>query len=178
MKQFFVMLMSAFALFYSPLAFANYEIQVNGTYGIPLATTGTSGGILISDSDSVDLTDFTLAGEVYYKYNSQLQIGGLFLLNKVDLVDDTILGFGALARYNFDTDFRNSMFVGGGLRYIDFFGESNFAILLTGGKRFQLSEGFAYTPNATLALNIAGDIDSGIFLALNFLSFSGFLDKF
>lgn len=177
MRYFFTLVIFA-CLFNSTAAFAKYEIQVNGTYGIPFAAGGTAGGILLSDIDSENTTDITIAGEVYYKYTDNLQVGGLFLLSKVDAIDDTIFGFGGLARYNLDADFRNSVYVGGGLRYIDFFGNSNFAILLTGGKRFQLSEGFAYTPNATLALNIAGDVDSGMFLALNFLSFSGFLDKF
>ncbi len=159
-------------------SFATYEIQINGTYALPLVGTsgGTGAGILISNTDGLDSTDLTLAGEVYMDYTSQLQFGGLFLFSDQEILAESVFGFGALARYNLETDLRNSIFVGGGLRYIDFVNDSNFALLLSAGKRFPISNTLTWTPNATLALNFAGDIDSGSFLALNFISFSGFMD--
>jgi hypothetical protein len=92
-----------------------------------------------------------------------------------------IMSLGALVRYNLSTELRDSVFVGGGLRYTSFDAGNatdNFALLFSVGKRYALSETLTWTPNVTIALNVAGDdgADDGHNIALNLLSFSGFLD--
>lgn len=168
-------------------ASAGYEVQISGNsqfiagpFTLP-GGGGTSGGITLSDDGTNDSTDFSLAAEVYMGMSENLQVGGLLSYGTLADGELTVMSLGALARYNLSTELRDSVFVGGGLRYTSFDAGTavdNIAILLSVGKRYALSETLTWTPNLTIALSVAGDdgADEGHSIALNLLSFSGFLD--
>ncbi|MGH1467774.1 MAG: outer membrane beta-barrel protein [Bdellovibrionales bacterium] len=151
---------------------------VNGTSGIG----GTAGGIQINDEDTGDNSPWGLSGEVYKSMNDNMQVGGLLALSDADSTGmEMSYTLGVLGRYNFDTDLRNSMFVGAGLTYadlgVDGTDSTRMSLLLSFGKRYALSDTITYTPNITFEMGMGGDtgFDEGNRIAINLLSFSGFM---
>ncbi|MCO5114491.1 MAG: hypothetical protein M9899_09995 [Bdellovibrionaceae bacterium] len=155
---------------FSASAFAGIEIQINGS-GL-----GTSGGFEMWDNGATDGTDWSLSGEAYWGLSDNLQVGGMLALADGDSMADMAMSLGVAARYNLDSELRNSIFVGGGVIYTDFGPGDSIGVMVQAGKRFAISDTLTWTPNLTVVLNVAGDIDEGHVIALNLLSFSGFLD--
>ncbi len=156
---------------------ATKEIQFNGSYADAKgATGGTRAAISLGDDGTEDKTDYGFSVEAYHSLSEVLQVGGLLGYADGDSFQEAAIAIGALVRYNLDADLRNSIFVGGGIRYADFGPGDNIAILASVGKRFAMSETITWTPNVAIALNVAGDLDNGHNINLNILSFSGFLD--
>lgn len=149
---------------------AAYEIQINGSF------LGTAGGIEMSDDGTDDATDYGLGAEVYFGMSENLQVGGLFAYMDGDSFTDAQIQLGALVRYNLDAELRNSIFINGGLGYTDFGPGDSIGLLVGAGKRFAISETLTWTPNISVTLNVGGDLDEGHTIALNLLSFSGFMD--
>ncbi len=169
-------------------AHAQFEIQAMGSYGSAMSmfgggSTPTTGQLdLTSAGGGMDATTIALGSEVYYQLNEQLQVGGLlgFMNVSGDLVDISSFALGALARYNLSTDLASAIFVQGGIRYMKIDAGAdvdNIALLVGVGKRFAISEKVSWTPNATLVLNVAGDIDKGSSITFNIVSLSVFYDK-
>lgn len=170
-------------------AHAQFEIQAMGSYGSLMGATGgagvstpTSGQIDINNVDGFGSTNISLGTETYYKINDKLQVGGILGFTDLsgDLYDGNMLSIGALARFNLDQDFASSIFIQGGIRYmkINMGGDGDNVALLAGvGKRIAISENVSWTPNLTLALNVAGDVDKGTSVTFNFVSVSFFYNK-
>ncbi len=175
LKNIFAMLMG---LSFVATAHAGYELQINGSFGSALAGvgSGTEAAVILNDNGTTDSTDYGLGAEIYFGMSEQLQIGGLFGYADGDSFADAALAIGGLVRYNLASEMRDSIFVGGGVRYIDFGAADNIAVLLTAGKRFAISETLTWTPNLSVALNVAGDLDEGHSIVLNLISFSGFME--
>jgi len=152
-----------------------YEIQINGGF------LGTSGQIEMNDEDwnggaaGADNTPWSVGAEVYKTMGEKLQIGGGLRVSDNDNGGDTIFTLAALSRYNFDSDFHNSMFAGLGFSYTDLGPGDSMALHLQFGKRYSLSENITYTPNLEITTRVAGDADEGMQIAINLLSFSGFM---
>lgn len=155
---------------FSASAFAGIEIQINGS-GL-----GTDGGLRMWDTGAADGTDWSLSGEAYWGLSDNLQVGGMLALADGDSLPDMEMSLGVAARYNLDSELRNSIFVGGGVLYTDNGSMDSIGVMVQAGKRFAISDTLTWTPNLTVVLNVAGDIDEGHVIALNLLSFSGFLD--
>lgn len=161
----------------------NLEVQISSPapgFG------GTNGGVFIQD-DGNDLTDdttsFNLQGEVYYSVTDNIQVGGMLGFGDQDQTGlELNYNLGVAARYNLDTDFRDSMFFGVGLAYselgVEAFDSTRISLLVQAGKRFALSDHLTYTPNVTYAMAVSGDdgFDEGSTIAINILSFSGFMN--
>lgn len=162
------------------------EIQINGSYGAPAIpggpTSGTNASIGMNDDGSDSSTSIGLGAEVYFGMSDQLQVGALvgYTTSEFGVAEVDTMSLGALVRYNLSSELRDSVFVGGGVRYMDMdmggTSADNIALLLSVGKRYALSETITWTPNVTVALNIGGDLDEGHNINLNLLSFSGFMD--
>lgn len=162
---------------FSASAMAGIELQISSGNGpMGMGAGGTSGGLYMTDDGSDSSTDWSLAAEAYWGMSDNLQVGGMLSLTDLEVASDMIMSLGVAARYNLDSELRNSIFVGGGVVYTDFGPGDSIGVLLQAGKRFALSDTITWTPNVSLLLNVAGDIDEGHVLAFNILSFSGFLD--
>jgi opacity protein-like surface antigen len=158
-----------------------YEVQINGGFGGGLTSVGgTSGGFNINDEDTGDNSPWSLGAEVYKTMGSNMQVGGILTFGDRDNAGSE-LGYtlGVVGRYNFDTDYTQSMFAGLGLAYsdlgVDGVDSTRIALLLQFGKRFMLSEHLTWTPNVALNMGIGGDLDEGTSIAINLISFSGFM---
>ncbi len=145
------------------------EVQINGGFN------GTAGAITINDKDTGDNTPWSLGAEVYKTMGEKLQIGGLLNISDDDNGGDTMFTLGFGARFNFDSELRNAMFVGGGLAYSDFGAADQISLGLSFGKRYALSDNVTYTPNVSVRMAVGGDLDKGTAIVLNLLSFSGFM---
>lgn len=159
--------------FASTASAADLEIQISNS------VAGTAGAVNIAIPDEGDtITSYGLQGEVYYGINENIQIGGLLGFSS-STADGDELGYniGLMGRYNLDTELRDSMFFGLGVKYMDtgFDNGTRVELAVQAGKRFALSDTLTYTPNVTIALGVAGDNDSGTAVVLNLLSFSGFM---
>ena len=158
----------------------NMEVQISS----PVPTLGgTSGGIMINDEDAGDNTSYSLQGEVYYSLNENIQVGGMLGFGDQDTAGTELFyNLGVAARYNLDTELRDSMFFGLGLNYSDAGNEAvdstSIALFIQAGKRYALSDSLTYTPNVTYAMAVGGDdgYDEGSTIAINILSFSGFMN--
>lgn len=164
------------SLGFSATAFAGIELQISGNGGPMSAGGGTNGGLYMWDAGAADGTDWGLSGEAYWGMSDNLQVGGLLTLADGDTMPDMLMSLGVAARYNLDSELRNSIYVTGGVVYTDFGNADSIGVMVGAGKRFALSDTITWTPNLTLTLNVAGDLDEGHTIALNLLSFSGFLD--
>lgn len=163
---------------FSASADHTYEIQINGGLG------GTAGSITLNDDDTSPTgesnTPWSLGAEVYKTMGENMQFGGILQISDADNGGDTAFTLGALGRYNFDADHRNSMFAGGGLTFSDM-GDTDFiALHLQFGKRYALSDTITYTPNISYRTAISGedaagnDVEGSV-ITINLLSFSGFM---
>lgn len=157
-------------------AHASKEIQISQS------NLGTGANITLNDNGTDDATSFGVNAEVYFGMSEQLQIGGGFLYadSGVDGTDAT-LGLAALVRYNLGAEMRDSVFVGGGLSYIDAGDADQINLHLQVGKRYAISETLTWTPNVTIILPVSGEDAAGNdveghTIALNLISFSGFMD--
>lgn len=146
------------------------EIQINGSH------LGTTAAITMEDDGTNDATDYGFGVQVYFGMSENLQIGALVGYQDGDSFTDAAMMLGALARYNLTTELRDAVFVEGGVRYMDAGSADQISVLLGVGKRYALSETITWTPNVSLALHVGGDADEGHSIALNLLSFSGFMD--
>ena len=161
---------------FSASAFAGIEVQISGNGGPMSAGGGTGGGFYMWDNGATDGTDWGLAGEAYWGLSDNLQVGGMLALADGDSYSDMLMSLGVAARYNLDSELRNSIFLGAGVTYTDFGPGDSIGVMVQAGKRFALSDTLTWTPNLSVVLNVAGDLDEGHTIALNLLSFSGFLD--
>lgn len=156
---------------------ASKEIQISQS------NLGTGANITLNDDGNDDTTSFGVNAEVYFGMSEQLQIGGgiSYADSGVD-GDDASLGLAALVRYNLGAEMRDSVFVGGGLSYFDFGNDADrIAVHAQVGKRYAISETLTWTPNVTLVLPVGGESAPGVDqegfnLAINLISFSGFMD--
>ncbi len=150
---------------------AAIEIQISDSF------VGTSGGIEMLDDGTNDVMNYGFNVEAYYGLSETLQVGGVLGYSDSDATgsEATIL-FGVLGRFNLDADLRNAVFITGGVTYADLGALDNIAAHVGVGKRYPISETLTWTPNLSVSLNVAGDIDEGHKIALNLLSFSGFMD--
>ena len=157
---------------------AQLEVQINGSAALE---NGSSGNLTLSelgenDQDTESTTSWSLGGEVYRGLNENLQLGGLLAVSDSGLDEsDTNFTLGALLRYNLDSELRNSMFFGGGLAFTDYGEGDSMSVVASFGKRYALSDAFTYTPNVSVLVPVAGDVD-GHRVSFNFISFSGFLN--
>lgn len=167
------------SLSFSASAFAAIEIQFTpgavGPMGLSSAG-GTSGGIQMIDDGTDSATNWGFTGEGYYGLDDKLQVGGMLSLVDIDGASDMMMSLGVMARYNLDSELRNAIYLTGGVLYSDFGPADSIGVLVGAGKRFALSDTITWTPNVTVLLNVAGDVDKGHSINLNVLSFSGFLD--
>lgn len=175
-----LLVLAALSFSFAANAENNLEIQMTPNIGGTMALGGTQGGFQINDKDTGDNSPWSLAGEAYKSFSDNLQIGGLLSFGDADTGGrEMSYSIGLMARYNLDSDLRDSMFGGVGLAYSELGFENvdstRIALLLQAGKRFALSDTITWTPNVTINLGVAGDLDSGTVIALNFLSFSGFM---
>lgn len=176
--------------FVSTASANNLEIQISSAApgsGLAPAFGGTTGGVYIGDEDmpgaTDDSTSYNLQGEVYYMVTENIQVGGMLGFGDRDITGTELMyNLGVAARYNLDTDFRDSMFFGVGLAYSELGVEpvdsTRISAFIQAGKRFALSDHLTYTPNVTYALGVGGDenYDEGSTIAINILSFSGFMN--
>jgi hypothetical protein len=169
LKGLFAVLVSLFAV----SANAGYEIQISNSH------VNTGANITMTDPgfDADSVTSFGLNAEVYFGMSEQLQVGGGFLYaDSGEDGADATLGLAGLVRYNLSSELRTAMFVGGGVSYADFGDADRIAIHAQVGKRYAISDTLTWTPNLSIAFNMAGDIDEGSTIALNLISFSGFME--
>lgn len=170
LKNIFAMLMG---LSFVATAHAGYEIQISNSF------LGTAADITMTDPGfgGDDVTSFGVNAEVYFGMSEQLQVGGaLAYLDSGEDGADAVLGLAALVRYNLSSELRDSVFVGGGVSYTDFGDADQIALHASVGKRYAISETLTWTPNLAVSFNMAGDIDEGSTIALNLISFSGFME--
>lgn len=146
------------------------EIQINGSH------LGTEAAVEMDDDGTTDGTDYGFGLQVYFGLSEQLQVGGLLAYADGDSFADAAMMLGGLVRYNLSSELRDAVFVEGGVRYADYGAADQISILLGVGKRYALSDTITWTPNVSVALHMAGDLDEGHNIALNLLSFSGFMD--
>lgn len=169
LKGLFAVLVSLFAV----SANAGYEIQISNSH------IGTGADITMTDPGfgGDNVTSFGLNAEVYFGMSEQLQVGGGFLYadSGVDGADAT-LGLAGLVRYNLASELRTAIFVGAGVSWVDFGDADSIAIHAQAGKRFAISDTLTWTPNLEVRFAMAGDIDEGSTIALNLVSFSGFME--
>jgi len=158
-----------------------HEVQINGGFGGGLTSVGgTQASVNINDSDLEDNSPWYVGAEVYKTMGSNMQLGGIISLGDRDTTGSE-LGYtlGVVGRYNFDTDFSQSMFAGAGISYadlgVDGVDSNRIALLLQFGKRFMISDQLTWTPNVALNMGIGGDLDEGTSIAINLISFSGFM---
>lgn len=180
MKKFLVTI-ALLGFGFSAHADHNMEIQINGGFA------GTAGGVTINDDKRGDNTPWNLGAEVYKTMSDNFQFGGTIRLfdNDTTVLGQAVteLGYtvGVLGRYNFSADHADSMFAGFGLTYSDLGikGTDSTRISLHAqfGKRYALSDNITYTPNVAIDFAMGGDtgFDEGTSIAVNFLSFSGFM---
>ncbi len=170
LKNIFALLMG---LSFAVSANAAYEIQISNSF------LGTGANISMNDPGfgGDTTTSFGVTGEVYFGMSETLQIGGVFSYADTGVSGaDAALGLGALVRYNFAPELRDSMFVGGGLSYADLGAADQINLHASIGKRYAISETLTWTPNVAVRFAVGGDIDEGSTIALNLISFSGFMD--
>lgn len=163
-------------LLFSTQGYASFEVQINSSI------LGTNGEIVRENLGDDNRMSYGLGAEVYTLYSENVQFGGVLAFKDVD-TDGTKPSYtvGALARYNVLPELKSSVFVGGGLVYIDEEGGEGFNVILQGGKRFEISNTITWTPNLTVGLPISGSnregrSREGYRIAVNLLSFSGFLE--
>lgn len=174
LKNIFAMLMG---LSFVATAHAGYEIQISNSTAF-----GTAADITMDDDGTDSTTSFGVTAEVYFGMSEQLQVGGgLAYLDSGVSGADATLGLAALVRYNLSSEMRDAMFVGGGVSYADFGVADQISLHVQAGKRFAISETLTWTPNLSFILPISGDDGAGndpegYTLALNLISFSGFME--
>jgi hypothetical protein len=143
------------------------EIITNGTFGKLL--TGKS----CKNCDNQTIID--ISGTYLRTMNANVQAGALAEIQSISGGNsETLLTLVALGVYNFDTSFKQSFFVQGGLgiypvrkdNSLDH--ESKFGFLVGGGKRFPIWGNVNYIPTASLVKK--GDLDIGF--DIEFLNFS------
>ena len=159
----------------------NLEVQITGNNGGLVG--GTAGGVNIADEDAGDNTPWGLAAEAYYGINDQFQIGGMLAFGDADTgASELNYTLGVAARYNLNSELRDSVFFGGGVAFIengvDGIDSTTIGAFVQAGKRFALSDNLTYTPNITYTLAVGGDdgFDEGSIISINLLSFSGFMN--
>jgi hypothetical protein len=155
---------------------ASKEIQITQS------NLGTGANITLNDDGNDSTTSFGVNAEVYFGMSEQLQVGGgiFYADSGVDGADST-LGLAGLVRYNLGAEMRDSVFVGGGVSYFDAGDADSINLHLQVGKRYAISETLTWTPNVTFVLPVSGDDGAGndpegYTLAINLISFSGFMD--
>jgi hypothetical protein len=155
---------------------AQKEIQITQSM------TGTNAAINMNDDGNDSTTSFGFQGEVYFGMSDALQVGGILGYADSGVSGaDAMMTIGAAVRYNLSSELREAMFVGGGIVYSSAGDFNQMNLALQAGKRIALSETITWTPNITFSLPISGDDGAGndpegYNIALNILSFSGFMD--
>lgn len=153
----------------SSISYANEnEIITNFTHGSLVTGKATT--------DSPTRTVITIAGGYLRTVNANVQAGAQAQIQSYSGGGDseTLLTLVGLGVYNFDTNFKQSFFVQGGLGIYpvlksDGTGhESKFGFLVGGGKRFPIWGNVNYIPTASLVKK--GDLDIGF--DIQFLNFS------
>lgn len=161
---------------FAATANAALEVQINSS------VLGTAGGITLEDDGTNDRTILGFGAEVYTPLSENLQVGGVLAYNDQDIPNvDASISLGAMVRYNLTTELRDAVFVGGGIIYNDNGSSDGIDLALQVGKRYALSESITWTPNVTVQIPVSGEGPGGADreghrIAINLLSFSGFLD--
>ncbi|MGZ3747247.1 MAG: hypothetical protein ACXWRE_07750 [Pseudobdellovibrionaceae bacterium] len=142
-----------------------------------LITNGTF-GFLFSGKDCKNCdsqTTIDISGTYLRTINANVQAGALARVTSYSGgYSETLLTLVALGVYNFDTSFKQSFFVEGGLgiypvrKEIGPGHESKFGLLIGAGKRFPIWGNVNYIP--TVSLVKKGDLDFGF--DIEFLNFS------
>lgn len=137
-----------------------HEIQTYSTNG------GFQSGKLCKDCKSG--TALVLGGSYLWTWQHNLQFGGDV---RIETLSDGMSPSGksttgidlvALAVYNFDSDFKNSFYAKGGLGVYSVYDnnydrEGKFGLQIGGGKRFEIFNNVAFTPELNLIQR--GDLD-------------------
>jgi len=174
-----ILILTVAALSFSVNSYArDYEVQINGSIGSAGGSfsSGTDASVGVVDNGNDSNTSWNLGADIYTPVNPRLQVGGTFQIEDSGAVNcKTSFQIGAQARYNFDTDFMNSVFIDIGLSHVDI-GDFNWITLNVGvGKRFAITESIAWTPNIQYSNPVVGDRTEGYSLIFNLVSFSGFV---
>jgi len=159
----------------------NLEVQISSNNGGIVG--GTSGGLNVNSEELGDNSPWGLQGEAYYGVNENIQVGGMLAFGDRDATGAE-LGYtlGVAARYNLDTELRDSIYFGVGVAFIENgledIDSTSIGAFVTAGKRFALSDNLTYTPNVTYTTLVGGDdgFDEGSVISVNLLSFSGFMN--
>lgn len=152
----------------SSVSFGNEnEIITNFTHGSLVTGKVTK--------DSPNYTTITISGAYLRTVNANVQAGAQAQIQSISGGNsETLLTLVGLGVYNFDTNFKQSFFVQGGLGIYPLLKEdgsgheSKFGFLIGGGKRFPIWGNVNYIPTASLVKK--GDLDIGF--DIQFLNFS------
>lgn len=143
------------------------EIITNFTHGSLISEKKTKNGST--------QTTVTIAGTYLRTINANVQGGAIAEIQSVSGGNsETLLTLVGLGVYNFDTNFKQSFFVQGGLGVYPVLKdnsadhESKIGFLVGGGKRFPIWGNVNYIPTASLVKK--GDLDIGF--DIEFLNFS------
>ena len=158
----------SYSSYTSSMAFANEnEIITNFTNGSLVSEKQTKSG--------PTETTTTIAATYLRTINGNIQGGVQAQIESLSGgASETLLTLVALGVYNFDTSFKQSFFVQGGLGIFPVRKdpgtghESKFGLLIGGGKRFPIWGNVNYIPTASLVKK--GDLDFGF--NIQFLNFS------